>query len=303
VVDTAFSISRNRQFLQGGKLLPLYREWNQEISIPANRISMALAMFSLIFPGIPEVLSFEGIDATVATGMGSCPPDQFQNTGNTEIRWLWLILLLLVLLWLAFAVTAYVAWRKISRDLAYCWNQVGDEDHYLAQQAHRIDMLSSRYSDLNDRITETSNELSMTHDYVSGLHFSVVEGGGLLQHGLGLTNDQWVHLNTLERANMQAFHSMSSGTYMQLIRQRSRAIGPADATDSPNMDEHAESESRENDMEVDPNLHTVHYGQSVSEMYEALKCEQRLCISNGDNRDSSVIQNLLLMSYKQLRLV
>ena len=210
-----------------------------------------------------------------------------------------LILLLLVLLWLAFAVTAYVAWRKISRDLAYCWNQVGDEDHYLAQQAHRIDMLSSRYSDLNDRITETSNELSMTHDYVSGLHFSVVEGGGLLQHGLGLTNDQWVHLNTLERANMQAFHSMSSGTYMQLIRQRSRAIGPADATDSPNMDEHAESESRENDMEVDPNLHTVHYGQSVSEMYEALKCEQRLCISNGDNRDSSVIQNLLLMSYKQ----
>jgi hypothetical protein len=88
----------------------------------------------------------------------------------------------------------------------------------------------------------------MTYDYVSGLHFAVVEGGGFLQHGLGLTNDQWVHPNTWERANMQAFHSLGSGTYIQLVRQRSRAIGPADATDSPGMDEHAESELREDDM-------------------------------------------------------
>jgi hypothetical protein len=50
----------------------------------------------------------------------------------------------------------------------------------------------------------------------------------------------------------------------------------------------------ENDMEVDPNIHPARYGQSVAEMYEALKCEQRLCMSNGDHRDSSVIQNLLL---------
>ena len=52
----------------------------------------------------------------------------------------------------------------------------------------------------------------------------------------------------------------------------------------------AKSELGEADTEVDPNLGPVRYGQSVAEMYEVLKREQRLCIGNGDYRDSSVIQ-------------
>jgi hypothetical protein len=192
-----------------------------------NLTYMAFAIISLVFPRI----SFKGTDATEITENGVCFAEQFQNTDNAETWWLWLTLLLMLLLWTGCAAAAYVAWRKLSRDLAYCWNQVGDEDDYIAQQAHRIDMLGTRCAELDDRIAETSNELSMTHDYVAGVHFAVVEGGGFLQHGLGLTNDQWAHLNTLERANMQAFHSMGSGTYMQLVRQKTRAIGPAEATD------------------------------------------------------------------------
>ena len=201
---------------------------------------MAIAIISLAYPGISKVLGLKGTDANEITGNGLCFAEQHQNTDNAETWWLWLSLLLMSLLWAGFAVAAYVAWRKLSRDLAYCWNQVGDEDNYIAQQAHRIDILGAKCSELDNRNKKTSHELSMTHDYVSGVHFAVVEGGGFFQHGLGLTNDQCAHLNTLERANMQAFHSMGSGAYMQLVRQRSRAIGPADATDSPGMHEHGE---------------------------------------------------------------
>ena len=172
-------------------------------------------------------------------------------------------------------------------------NKGGDEDAYIAQQAHRINMMDARFYELGERITENSNELSMTHDYVSGVHFAVVEEGGFLRNGLGLTNEQWIHLNTLERANMQASHSMGTPTCMQLVRQRAGAVGRAETTDAPGAHEGGESRSPEEDREVDPRQERARYGQSVSEMYEALKQEQRLCIE-GFRRDSSFIQNLML---------
>ena len=48
---------------------------------------------------------------------------------------------------------------------------------------------------------------------VRGAH-ALVDGGGFLRSGLGLTNDQWIHLNTLERANMVAHHTMGTPNYM-----------------------------------------------------------------------------------------
>ena len=74
------------------------------------------------------------------------------------------------LLWTVFAVTAYMAWKKVSNYVFHCWNQVGDEDAYIAEQAHRIDMLDGRFYELGERVTETCNELSMTHDHVSRVH-------------------------------------------------------------------------------------------------------------------------------------
>ena len=58
-------------------------------------------------------------------------------------------------------------------------------------------MLDGRFYELGERVTETSNEVSMIHDYVSGVHYALVEGGDFLRKGLGLTNEQWIHLNTL----------------------------------------------------------------------------------------------------------
>jgi len=86
--------------------------------------------------------------------------------------------------------------KKITEDLRDCWNQVGAEDHFISQQAERIDGLEKRCEALDNQLgqqsvgdqpAEASNELSMTHDYVSGLHYSLVGRGGFLRNGLSLS--------------------------------------------------------------------------------------------------------------------
>ena len=72
----------------------------------------------------------------------------------------------------------------------------------------------------------------MVHDYASGLHYSTVENGGFLRNGLGLYLQQWVHLTTLERANLVSSRVMGSVEYMRTVRQRYCAHGQADDTDA-----------------------------------------------------------------------
>ena len=73
--------------------------------------------------------------------------------------------------------------------IGHCWNQVADEDAYIAEQLHRIDMLDGKCDELSERLAETSSEVSMVHDYTSGIHFALVEAGGFLRNGLGLSHD------------------------------------------------------------------------------------------------------------------
>ena len=108
---------------------------------------------------------------------------------------------------------------------------VADEDAYVARQEDRIDKLITRCEKIEDRIEQvlaqlgdeienTSNELSMTHDYCEGLHYAIVEHGGYLRNGLGLNHDQRIHLTTLERANLVSARVMGTVEYMRAVRQR-----------------------------------------------------------------------------------
>ena len=72
----------------------------------------------------------------------------------------------------------------------------------------------------SDRITETSNVLRMTHDYVTDLHYSLVEHGGFLRNGLGLSREHRSHLNVLERTTLENSRTMGSVELMRLLRQR-----------------------------------------------------------------------------------
>jgi hypothetical protein len=72
------------------------------------------------------------------------------------------------------------------------------------------------------------------------------------------------------------------------------AIGTADATDANRGHETGESETQEDDMEIEVENSNVQYGQSIQEMYETLEQGQRLCLIDGEIRDASTIQNLML---------
>ena len=116
----------------------------------------------------------------------------------------------------------------------------------LRQEA-RIDALMRKFetlegqlqqvmAEMKDEIQTIGNETNMVHDYAAGLHYSIVENGDFLRNGLGLTHQQWVHLTTLERANMVAARVMGSVDYMRAIRQRYGTYGQADETDAIPME-------------------------------------------------------------------
>eukprot|EP00435_Cladocopium_sp_Y103_P021382 s689_g5.t1 len=184
--------------------------------------------------------------------------------------------------------------------------KVADEDHYMTQVESRVTQLEMKCETLNEQCTENSNETSMTHDYVTGIHYAVVESGGFLRNGLGLTQDQWIHLNTLEPANMVAHCTMGSGDFMRLIRQRAGPPGSAEITtvDDPRavhqQGEESESEEDDVEMEVEPDTTKSTGYQSLTDMMETLSREQRLCLDDGDVRDAAVIQNLMLEMLEEI---
>ena len=205
---------------------------------------------------------------------------------NSENFLLWCAMAFMLVLLVTFAMVTYEVLRQLRHDLEQCWRQVGEEDAYVAVQERRIDtlngkmdMMDGKMDELEDKITEASNEISMTHDYCSGIHYAVVESSGF-----GLSNDQWIHLNTLERANMVSHHAMGSASYMHLVRQRIGPIGSAETTDAAHSGGAEGSEGSEREMEIEPADGPLHYGSSAQEMYDALKNEQTLCLRDGEIR-------------------
>ena len=183
--------------------------------------------------GLEQVAAESNVDP------GTC---RATSTNGVSFFWIWLVLFLMISSWIIFGTAAYYFWKELHKDLHNCWDQVGDEDAYIATQANRIDAMEQRQTalgnhlqqleaTLGDKVEEVSNEVSMTHDYASGIHYSLVEHGGFLRNGLGLSHDQWVHLNVLERGNLIASRTAGSVELMRLVRQRFTPIGPSDDTD------------------------------------------------------------------------
>eukprot|EP00435_Cladocopium_sp_Y103_P035769 s424_g9.t1 len=68
-----------------------------------------------------------------ATQIGEmCLKDE--PAGGPGSFWRWLTLFAIVLLLVGFATVVFFAWRKLTSDLNQCWNQVADEDSYIAKQ-------------------------------------------------------------------------------------------------------------------------------------------------------------------------
>ena len=199
---------------------------------------------------------------------------------------------------------AYFAWKRLHNDLQSCWNQVGDEDSYIATQEKRIDVLEASNTALKNHIEqlesvllekiEEVSEVSMTHDHASGLHYSLVEHGGFLRNGLGLSNEQWVHLNILERANLIASRTTGSVEFMRLVRQRFTPIGPSDDTDMPG--------EYEDEPPQPEHIRPLEHGLSnVEAMIEFLKIEHAHSLEQRDYSTANAVQNTILAFLDEIR--
>eukprot|EP00435_Cladocopium_sp_Y103_P051916 s97_g16.t1 len=116
-----------------------------------------------------------GADAVDVPSLeGSCQLDGQPNVDSGD-WWLWLLMVILFLLWFGFATAVFSTLRQLRKDLTNCWNQVAEEEEFVARLEQRINDMSQRldrmqteieqnYSMLEDQNQQTSNELSMTHD-------------------------------------------------------------------------------------------------------------------------------------------
>eukprot|EP00435_Cladocopium_sp_Y103_P061662 s367_g23.t1 len=238
--------------------------------------------------GLEPMLTPPGVDAMSTSE--TCNVDS-QDNSTGETFWLWIFLGFMLLLWMVFAVTAWFTLKGLGRDLTQCWNQVAEEDEYAGQLNGRLGGVQERLAsfdtqmdmlrdELRDEIETVSNNESMLRDYVNGLHFSFVESGGYLRHGLGLTGAQWVHMTTLERANMITEQTMGTQQYMRALRQRAIPQGPVDSTDN----EESESDAAAEDMEVEPGT-MAGIPQTVTDMTEFLKSEHLACPLDQEKRE------------------
>jgi hypothetical protein len=227
-----------------------------------KKITKAILRMTALL-GLESVIS-TGAEATEISGSGGCGETcelaEPSANDSSETFWLWVFISCMVLLRLVFATL-----KKLSRDMENCWRQAADEDKFSGRLEQRIDGLDRRIefakgladrnrTELHEEIQQVSNEVSiLTHDYTSGLHYYIVESGGYLKNGFGLSHQQWTHLVSLERANLVASRTMGTVEYMRLIRQRGNPIGHADTTDVGNADaEESESATSDHDMEVEP---------------------------------------------------
>eukprot|EP00435_Cladocopium_sp_Y103_P018635 s177_g4.t1 len=192
------------------------------------------------------------------------------------------------------AVAFYFAWKRFNKRLEeqnetirqmqdsvfHCWNQVADQDGYMGEQATRIAEMHNRLMMFDGRLVEQSNEHSMLHDYVCGLHYGLVESGGFLCFGFGLTIDQWTGMTTTERANLVAHGAMGSEQYLRLVRQRARAerADTTDVTGTHDQDgneEHNDAEESESKMEDDHEMNDDDGGgtqpPSMTDLLEEVK--------------------------------
>ena len=201
-----------------------------------------------------RVLGVQGLESF---GAEAADAETCRISNEEDNGWwmIWIFLLMLLVLWVGSAIAVYKVWRKLETDLQHCCAQLADQDGFAADQEKHIyeqtakleaqdkvikdlqDSFEETFAHLSDRINETSNELSMLHDYTTGLHYSLVEHGGFLRNGLGLSREQWSHLNVLERANLISSRTMGSVEYMRLVRQHVTPVIEADDTDGVENDE------------------------------------------------------------------
>ena len=211
---------------------------------------------------------------------------------------------------------AWFAWRKIQNnlsrygeklekaewDLYHCWNQVGDEDNYIAQQTARIDGLQNQFMMIDGRLTEASNEASMSHDYMVGLHDSVVELSGFLRFPFGVAPNHLISMGTQERTNLVAYNAVGAGQYLNLVRQRAY-VETGETTDVQMTANQNTEETTESEDGTDDQVTAARHLQNpnMTDLMEELKVEFRLALPREEPQDATRLQHIMMQMLENIR--
>ena len=98
-----------------------------------------------------------GVEAFEATEV--CVTNQASTATNGNF-WLWLAVFFTFAVMLVLSVKFFFRWKQTNRDFTSCWNQVADENPYVAMQEKRINVLVQGCVRTEDRIEQV---LGTTH--------------------------------------------------------------------------------------------------------------------------------------------
>ncbi|CAL1137608.1 unnamed protein product [Cladocopium goreaui] len=230
---------------------------------------------------ITLLITVQGLGPVVAEGAEigdlQCPSTSIEAVERYEHFGMLITILTLLVLWFLFAYMAWFAWRKIQNnlsrygeklekaewDLYHCWNQVGDEDNYIAQQTARIDGLQNQFMMIDGRLTEASNE---------------------------------------ERTNLVAYNAVGAGQYLNLVRQRAY-VETGETTDvqmtaNQNTEETTESEDGTDDQVT---AARPLQNPNITDLMEELKVEFRLALPREEPQDATRLQHIMMQMLENIR--
>ena len=221
------------------------------------------------------------------------------------IWWLWFMIVILVLMVVGLVVAGFKVWRMLEKDFSHCWNQVADSDDYEWQLKEQIDQFYTRTDNLDRQNEIYANEGSMALDYVTGVHFAVVELGGFVRHLHGLTEEQWNRLQVEERGNLVSCNVMGSARYLTLARQRvtyeagndtdERTVEPREEGDGEAMD--ADGIPDEEDDAEPTEVHQPAFDGRLMGLMDILKQQQELATRSYE------VKQILMMQRTSLKIL
>ena len=103
-------------------------------------------------------MQFTALSPFNLRGFPSCSGE---DLGDSEGLWI-------LLVWKEIQKSLNECMEKVTKttwDISHCWNQVADEDGYITQPSARMNDVHKRLMMLDGRLTETSEDVKMNHDY------------------------------------------------------------------------------------------------------------------------------------------
>ena len=142
----------------------------------------------------------------------------------------------------------------------------------------------------------------MSHDYMVGLHDSVVELSGFLRFPFGVAPNHLISMGTQERTNLVAYNAVGAGQYLNLVRQRAY-VETGETTDVQMTANQNTEETTESEDGTDDQVTAARHLQNpnITDLMEELKVEFRLALPREEPQDATRLQHIMMQMLENIR--